>query len=385
MQPALDAAPRGGLDRAMSDRSSTLPCRRSVVGGLLALGVVPARSIAADRGGLFAGTYANEGGAGLVPLVASGDGWRGGTAIAAIRNVSFGANGARRRLRYLLDEQQQGALGIYDAAFRRLAGASTQGADPCHAALRADGGVLAVANYSSGSVAVWALDAATGLPRGAAQLVRHEGSGPDRERQAAPHAHWVGFTTDGATLHSVDLGADAIFAHRIDPSTGRVADTSIAYRAAPGSGPRHLARHPRVPVAYLVAELANTVTVLRAAPDGTFAKQAVVSTLPADFRGASAAAHIALNAAATRLYVSNRGHDSIAVYEVARDGGLRLLQHVGCGGHWPRFLRLLERQKVMLVANQRAGTITRLPLRRDGTLGSASTIVAVPGVAFIGD
>lgn len=369
----------------MPDRSSSLPTRRAVTGGLLALGITPGRSIAAGRGRLLAGTYANEGGAGLVPLVASGGGWRSGTAMAAIRNVSFGANSARHRLRYLLDEQQQGALGVYDATFRKVAGASTQGADPCYVTLSHDAGVLAVANYSSGSVAVWPLDPRTGLPRGEAQLVRHEGSGPDKERQAGPHAHWVGFSADGAILHSVDLGADAVFAHRIAPDGGRVIDTSVAYRAEAGSGPRHLVRHPRVPAAYLVAELANTVTVLRTAPDGTFAEQAVVSTLPADFRGASAAAHIALNATATRLYVSNRGHDSIAVYDVAHDGGLRLLQHVGCGGHWPRFFRLLEAQGMMLVANQRAGTITRLPVRRDGTLGTASPLVAVPGVAFIGD
>ncbi len=369
----------------MPDRSSSLPTRRAVTGGLLALGALPAQSFAASRPGLYAGTYANEGGAGLVPLVAAGNGWRAGTAMAAIRNLSFGANGARHRLRYLLDEQQQGAIGIYDATFRKVAGASTKGADPCYVTLNRTGDMLAVANYSSGSVAIWTLDRATGLLRGEAQLVRHEGSGPDKERQAAAHAHWVGFTADGATLHSVDLGADAVFAHRFERTSGHIADTSIAYTAEAGSGPRHLVRHPRMPIAYLVAELANTVTVLRASTDGTFAKQAVVSTLPTDFRGSSAAAHIALNAAGSRLYVSNRGHDSIAVYDVARDGGLRLLQHVGCGGHWPRFFRLLERQGNMLVANQRAGTITRLPLQRDGTLGAAGPAVAVPGVAFIGE
>ncbi|MEH3160171.1 MAG: beta-propeller fold lactonase family protein [Sphingomonas taxi] len=360
------------------------PSRRAVVGGLLAAGAWPVRGAEAGEARLVAGTYAAEKGAGLVPLVAERGSWRAGAAQAAIRNASFGVTGGRQGLRYLLDEQRDGAVGIYDAAFRQVALKSTLGADPCHLALAPDGGMLAVANYSSGSVALWPLDPASGLPVGAGQVVAHRGSGPNAARQAGPHAHWVGFAGGGAMLHAVDLGADAVFVHRIDRAARRIGATDLAYRATAGSGPRHLARHPRLPVAYLVAELANTVTVLRASPDGTFAEQAVVSTLPAGFGGTSYAAHIALDAAGRRLYVSNRGHDSIAVYAVGRDGALTLLQHVGCGGHWPRFFRLMEGRGEMLVANERSGGVARLALRGDGTLGVATEVVALPGVVFLG-
>ncbi|PZQ62821.1 MAG: 6-phosphogluconolactonase [Sphingomonas taxi] len=369
----------------MFDTPPPCPTRRALLGGLLASGLLPARSEAAVASRLFAGTYASEGGAGLVPLIAGRDGWTTGPADGAIRNASFGVTGRRHGLRYLLNEQARGTLDVYDASFRQVVSMPTLGADPCHAALAPDGATLAVANYSSGSLALWSLDPATGLPRGAAQLVRHEGRGPNADRQAGPHAHWVGFSADGAILHAVDLGADAVFAHRPGRGERRVTTTAIAYRAAPGSGPRHLARHPRWPIAYLVAELANTVTVLRAAPDGTFVQRAVLSTLPPGFHGDSAAAHIALNRAGTRLYVSNRGHDSIAVYAVERDGGLRLLQHAGCGGHWPRFFRLVEERREMLVANERSGGVARLPLRRDGSLGAVAGVTSLPGVVFLGD
>lgn len=353
---------------------------------MAAVGLVPGRSGAAvPRAGLIAGTYAREGGAGLVPLVRGARGWTTGTAHAAIRDASFGVAARGGRLRYLVEEQRRGSLSVYDPLFRRLVVVPTLGADPCHVALSADGRSLAAANYSSGSVALWSLDPVSGLPRGRAQLINHEGDGPNKERQAGPHAHWVGFTADGAVLHSVDLGADAVFAHRLDRRTGRHLETAIAYRAEPGAGPRHLARHPRAPFAYVVAELENTVTVLRAAPDGTFRRQAMVSTLPSGFGGASAAAHIAVNRAGTRLYVSNRGHDSIAVFEIGRGGGLRLLQHVGCGGHWPRFFRLVEDRGEMLVANERSGGVARLPLRRDGGLDAPAGVTRLPGVVFIGD
>lgn len=356
--------------------------RRSLLGAAAAIGSFPTPLLAATGDRLIAGTYVSEHGPGLVPLTAGAKGWAAGPAHAAIRNASFGVQAPGSGVRYLLDEQTQGGLGIYDRALRPLAHASTLGADPCHAALRADGRMLAVANYSSGSVALWTLDPRTGLPKGEALRIQHEGRGPNRERQAGPHAHWVGFAGD-TLLHAVDLGADAVFAHDLDAKTGTVTGTRIAYRAEAGSGPRHLARHPRLPVAYLVAELANTVTVLAARPDGGFTARATLSTLPAGFGGASAAAHIALNRAGTRLYVSNRGHDSIAVFAIAADGGLALLQHAGCGGHWPRLFLLREAAGELLVANERSGNVARLPLGRDGRLGAAARGPSIPGVVFL--
>ncbi len=234
-------------------------------------------------------------------------------------------------------------------------------------------------------VTLWRLDRVTGLPLGKGQSVPHSGSGPDARRQSEPHAHWVGFAQGGRLLHAVDLGADAVFAHRVDPETGRVTNSSIAYRAQPGSGPRHLARHPRLPVAYLLAELANTVTVLRANRDGSFTGGETLSTLPAGFDGASYGAHIALNRAGTRLYLSNRGRDSIAVFAIGGDGGLTLMQHVGCGGHWPRLFLLREDRGELLVANERSGNVAILRLLPDGRLGDPARGVAIPGVVFLSE
>lgn len=386
----FDVAGRSRFNRRMSLSDPPIVSRRQIVfGGGLTLALAASRRSAATprtptpTAQLIAGTYAREGGAGVVPLIAGRAGWTTGRAQAAIRNASFGVAAGRTGPRYLLDEQRQGMLGIYDRNFRRLAAYPTLGADPCHAALSPDRSMLAVANYSSGDVAVWRLDPATGLPRGAARRIPHEGQGPNRERQAGPHAHWVGFTGDGAILHSVDLGADAIFAHRVDSGTGQPGETTTAYRAEAGSGPRHLARHPRLPVAYLVAELANTVTTLQPRDDGTFTARDTVSTLPRGHAGASAAAHIAVNAAGTRLYVSNRGHDSIAVFAIGGDGALTPLQHVACGGHWPRFFLLREDRREMLVANERSGNIASLTIDHDGRLRLTEASVRMPGVVFL--
>lgn len=357
--------------------------RRTLLGAAIAVGVQPARLFAQPTDRLIAGTYGQEGGPGLVPMAQGPNGWTTGHPYAGIRNASFGVRAGGTGIRYLLNEQKQGALGVYGSDLQLLGTFSTMGADPCHAALSDDGGTLAVANYSSGSVAVCQLDRRTGLPVGEAETVVHAGSGPDRERQAGPHAHWVGFAEQGTLIHAVDLGADAIFAHAWDTQAGRLGKSAVAYRAEAGSGPRHLARHPRLPIAYLVAELANTVTILRAGQIRTFTAQGVVSTLPKEFRGSSAAAHIASNRAGTRLYVSNRGHDSIAVFAIDARGGLEPIQHASCGGHWPRLFLLLEDRGEILVANERSGDVARLPLNAEGRLGRASRQAIVPGVAFL--
>lgn len=357
--------------------------RRSVIAGTLAISASPAMALAREPDRLIAGTYASRGGPGLVPMHATADGWAAGTPSGAIRNTSFGVASSNGRMRYLLDEQQEGALGIYDRTLTPLGIFSTLGADPCHAALSPDGGTLAVANYSSGNVALWRLNRETGLPIGQAQTVAHRGSGPNQRRQTGPHAHWVGFSRDGRMLHAVDLGADAVFAHRVDPASGRVTGSTIAYRATPGSGPRHLAWHPRLPVAYLLAELTNTVTVLRANPDGSFTGGEALSTLPAGFDGPSSGAHIAVNRAGTRLYLSNRGHDSIAVFAIARDGALALLQHASCGGHWPRLFLLREDRRELLVANERSGNIAVLRVQADGRLAEPTRGPEIPGVVFL--
>lgn len=365
--------------------------RRAMLGAAGAA-ALPGGALAGARGAgtrrLFAGGYNKEGGASVLPLdydPAAGT-WRARAAVAAAPDASYGVRHPRLGLHYLVQEGSDGQVAVFRPAgdtWQRLARQSSGGADPCHLALSPDGRALAVANYSSGSVALIRLDRATGRPLGAAQVVAHRGSGPDAARQAAPHAHWVGFSPDARWLWSVDLGADAIFAHRYDAATGRLGETKLAYRAVPGSGPRHLAFHPRLPLAYLVAELDNSVTVLRRADDASFTALARHTTLPPGFTGKSQAGAIAIDPAGRSLYASNRGADSIAMFAIGADGALTPGQTIACGGRWPRHIALLERDARLLVANQHSGTIDAFRIARDGRLAPAGSAARAPGVAFV--
>lgn len=364
--------------------------RRGVMIGGMALtaGVATALRAGAAVGPLelIVGTYREEGGKGLVRLrydVAQ-DRLTPGAPIEAIANASFGVHSRRFGLHYLLDEKAPGTIGAYRGeadGWRRHADLASGGDAPCHAALSPRENALAVANYSSGTLALFRLDPKTGLPLDPPQISANRGTGPNRERQEGPHGHWVGFSPDGRWLYQVDLGTDAVLGFPIEPQG--MGERRIAYQAPAGSGPRHLALHPRLSTAYLVTELTNQILTLDRAADGSLRARQMLPLLPQGFAGHSQAAHIAIDAAGRRLYVSNRGHDSIAVFAIDSQGGLKLLQHISTGGSWPRFFLLLEAQRRLLVANERAGTIVPFAIASNGTLSRTGEPVAVPGAVFI--
>ncbi len=331
---------------------------------------------------LWIGTYAGGGGAGIYPLSRTGS---LGASYPDARNASFGTYSSRFDLHYLVDEQDDGVLGVHRRTaldWVRLAHVPVGGAAPCHVALDRTQSCVAVANYASGSVSVFRLDPASGLPIGQPTVHANDGSGPDPERQQTPHAHWVGFGLDNRFLYVADLGTDQVLSFSFDPERATLGEPYTALEAVPGSGPRHLLFHEQHPQsAYLVCELNSTLLALDV-QGHDLKRRASVSTLPADWLGANIVAHIGTNAAGDRLYVSNRGHDSIAVFALSEGGDPALLQHVASGGASPRVFMVLEEENRMLVVHERDQRVTMLDILPDGTLASTDFAVHVPGAAF---
>ena len=141
------------------------------------------------------------------------------------------------------------------------------------------------------------------------------------ERQEGPHAHFIQTTPDNRLALVADLGLDKLLVHRFDATTGSLAPGNPAFvRTEPGAGPRHAAFAPSGKSVYLVNELVSTVTLFAYAPDeGTLHSLQTVSTLPEGYAGANTTAEIAVDAKGRNLYVSNRGHDTIAVFSIDPD------------------------------------------------------------------
>ena len=364
-------------------RTSLTPDRRIFLAGSAAALALPvlANAEAADVK-LYVGTYSSDTAKGVYPLTyaAATDSWTLGAANQAIENVSFGVWNPAAKRYYLLDERDEGRIGVYDQSWNRAYEVSSQGSSPCYAAIDPTGGWLAVANYSSGNIVVYTIGEEGGLAQPPV-IRQNTGTGPDKDRQEGPHAHWVQF--HGDHIYSIDLGTDQVLGYSFDVSTGTVGEAFEAYHAPGGAGPRHIVFHPDGVHAFLVTEMGNTVISLRKSDKGFEAVQ-TLATLPEGFTGHSQAAHIVLNAAADRLYVSNRGHNSIAVFDVGKDGALSLRQIAPTLGDWPRFFLLLEAQKRVVVAHQNGNDLVVFAVNDDGTLTPKDQKIVVSKPVFIG-
>lgn len=331
---------------------------------------------------LIAGGYADAGACGLYPLDLAGGTLSAGAPVAGHLNVSAGVRIPDTGRWFLVDERANRIV-LVDAAqdWRTLASVDAGGEGPCHLALDRSARLLAVAHYDGGSLAVFRLDPASGQPIEPPAVHRNQGRGPDNQRQRGPHVHWVGFGPDDR-LYVVDLGLDQVQSFAVDADTGTLGEPVVAHVAPPGSGPRQLAFHPHLPVAYLVSELVPSVTVLRRRGDGTFAAAPPLSTMPAGEVPASLGGGILIGADASRLYVSNRGHDSIATFALDPDGDAGFVAATPSGGRSPRFL--LATDTTLLVAHEQAGGVTVLPLDDAGVPYPASARADVPSAAFLG-
>jgi 6-phosphogluconolactonase (cycloisomerase 2 family) len=250
-------------------------------------------------------------------------------------------------------------------ALELVATVPSGGADPCHLVLAPDERTLYIANYSSGTLAVFPLDAAGGLPSGGpAQVHGHRGSGPVTDRQEGPHAHFAALAPGGAHVLVCDLGTDEIRRYRRDAATGLVEPAGIAATFAPGAGPRHIVFSADGRMAYVSCELDVTVVVL--AWDPATATGHAVQTVPAAelVPGLDALpSHITIDHG--RVLVATRGVDVLAELAAGPDGLLAPVRETRLPGAWPRHFAVVHGWTV--VADQRDDSLTTL---RDGVVAS---------------
>ncbi len=257
---------------------------------------------------------------------------------------------------------------------RVLGRAPSGGAGPCSLDVTEDGRWVVVANYGGGSVAVLPIDDAA-APRAPTAIVRHDGRGAVAGRQDAPHVHDARFASNGRFVVVADLGIDRVLVYRFDRDHGTLTPhSSPGIDLPPGSGPRKIAFHPSGKWIFVACELSNTVaTCAWDEAAGALTLAASVSTLPEGFEDRSFAGDVLVSEDGRRLYVSNRGNDSIATFSVdAGTGGLSLLAHTASGGKFPWSLALDGARRLLFAANQGSNEVVACEL--DPTTG-------VPGAA----
>ncbi|HEV8400792.1 MAG TPA: lactonase family protein [Gemmatimonadales bacterium] len=298
-----------------------------------------------------------------------------GTANAG-GNPSFLIIHPDRRVLYAVNEREKDG-GVSAFAIDKATGALTklneqpsQGGAPCYVSVDRTGRVALIANYVGGNVGLLPIETNGALAP--AHMVQHTGKGPNTERQEGPHAHCIIPDPSSRFALAADLGADRVFVYRLDLDERALQHVGEAVMR-PGAGPRHLAFHPTLPLVYVANELDSTVATLRFdSGAGTLTPQSAISTLPPGWTGGGpnypADIHLAANG--RTLYVSNRGHNSIALFSVTTAGALELEQTVSSLGDWPRNFSLDPTERWLLVAHQRSNSV--IVFRRDPDTGELS-------------
>jgi 6-phosphogluconolactonase len=344
---------------------------------------------------LYVGTYTEGGrrdGIYLIRMDRRSGKLRQVGAVDAGANPSFLAINPNGRVLYAVNEVEKyngktsGAVSAFAIAngtgtLTKIDEQPSEGGAPCFVSVDRSGRVVLVANYVGGSVALLPIQTDGGLAP-ATQVVQHTGSGPNAERQEAPHAHCIVADPSNRFALAADLGADRVFVYRLDldgKSLRRVEGGSAVMRS--GAGPRHIAFHPKLPLVFVANELDSTVATLRFdAERGTLSPLGMHSTVPAGWTGTNYPADIHVTPSGRTLYVSNRGHNSLAVFSVAEStGALALDQVISTEGDWPRNFSLDPSGWWLLVANQRSNSI--IVFRRDqetGRLTPTHQRLAVP-------
>jgi 6-phosphogluconolactonase len=158
---------------------------------------------------------------------------------------------------------------------------SSRGEGPAHVVVDKQGRFVLVSNYRSGSVALLPIQP-DGRLQEATGFDQHQGSGPNKQRQAGPHAHGGVFSPDNRFALVAEHGADEVMIYRLDPARGSLNPNDPPFvQATPGAAPRHLTFHPDGRIMYALNELGSSVTVFDyAAAEGALRRVQEITTVP---------------------------------------------------------------------------------------------------------
>ncbi|MCH9655057.1 MAG: lactonase family protein [Planctomycetes bacterium] len=257
---------------------------------------------------------------------------------------------------------------------------SSHGTASCYLDIDKSGKAVVVANYSSGNVASLPVKADGSLGE-AVSIIQHKGSSVDTKRQNEPHAHSIVISPDQKFVFAADLGIDKVLSFQIDPETAKLSPSPQPYvRTVPGGGPRHMTFHPDGKQLYVINELKNSVSHFSYDPKtGTLIERDTISTVPEDFTETSHTADLKITPNGRFLYGTNRGHDSIAAYEIDDDGKLSLLEIEPSLGKGPQNLAITADGKFLLCANMPGNNVVVFQINdKTGKLTAVGEPISMP-------
>jgi 6-phosphogluconolactonase len=326
-----------------------------------------------DSYSFYVGTYTDKESQGIYKYSLLKDGTLKRIGLVAVsENPSFLAMSADKKYLLAVNEINIDGVGVVesflikDDSLVHINSTSSGGAHPCFIAVNEAGFVLTT-NYTGGNVGLLRLNKEGELSQ-LLDVQTHSGSDANNNQQT-PHAHSAWFDPFDKSIICVDKGTNNLWFSQLDTMLQKLIPSNpLTLEMEPGAGPRHLVIHPNGRWIYVLNELNNTVTLVQKSDDGNYIKDKSFATLPNGYTESSICADIHISSDGKFIYASNRGHDSIAIFEVnASNGFLFLVDHQPSFGNAPRNLSLSPDDNFLLAANRHSNNI--VSFKRDKITG----------------
>lgn len=284
--------------------------------------------------------------------------------ISGVENPSYLAISRDGKFVYAVNEVKDGGVSSFlfdnnSGELKFLNKVSSGGSGPCYVSVDDKNKYVFAGNYNSGSFAAIPLkdDGSLGIDP---QFIQQDGSSINKGRQQGPHLHCTVLSPDNKYLLTSNLGTDKVGVYKFDVSKASQpltpADPPFVSVKA-GNGPRHLTFHPNSKFAYLISEMAASITVFDY-KDGKLTEKQSITMLSPDFKGKVGAADIHISADGKFLYGSNRGEaNEVVIYSIDKKGLLTYAGRQSCQGKGPRNFVIDPSGNFLLVANQDSNEI----------------------------
>jgi 6-phosphogluconolactonase len=169
---------------------------------------------------------------------------------------------------------------------------------------------LLSASYNAGKVVVHGLNDDGTIRMPAVQTV-----------ETAKTAHCIAIDRENRFVFVPHVAPNAVYQFRLDAASGKLTEAGKAPGGTEKAGPRHLAFHPTQNLAFTSDETGSSITAYRFEAASGLKPVQTLSTLPGDFKGANTTAEVKVHPNGKFVWVSNRGHDSLAGFAIDADSG----------------------------------------------------------------
>jgi 6-phosphogluconolactonase (cycloisomerase 2 family) len=246
---------------------------------------------------------------------------------------------------------------------------------------------IVLANYSGGTFQLLPINDDGSLGP-VSSTITETGSGPNTDRQEAPHPHSVVFDPSGKFIATADLGNDKIQIFKINDD-GQLEEVS-GKQLDPGTGPRHVAFTPDGKRLYLVSELsAQVIGFPFDSETGMIGNEIqAISTVADDFPADAekSTAEIMVHPSGMFLYNTNRGFvdrpdaDAVVAYKINPDTGeLTVIDRYHEGINFPRGAAIDPTGTWLYALNQKGDTIVQFEINQEtGELTPTGVVIDTP-------